>query len=148
MTFVNVKNKPFHPAFNNLVNDLFPQFSSIYRDEANSAKGFIPVNISQHENGYTLEVVAPGFNKEDFSVKLEENILTISALKPEASEESKKTVKAVRSEYRFGSFKRSFTVDEHIDTENIAAAYVNGVLTLNLGKKEEVKAAAKQITIQ
>jgi HSP20 family protein len=63
-------------------------------------------------------------------------------------EEENKTEKQIRREYKYQSFKRSFTVDENIDAENISAKYVNGVLTLNLPKKAVVKNSAKQISIQ
>jgi HSP20 family protein len=56
--------------------------------------------------------------------------------------------KEIRREYSYRSFKRSFTLDEKIDAAGIDAKYVNGVLTLNLPKKEEVKSASKDINIQ
>ena len=56
--------------------------------------------------------------------------------------------KSIRREYSYRSFKRSFTLDDKTDGTNIDAQYVNGVLTLNLPKKEVVKPAVKEITIQ
>jgi len=91
-----------------------------------------------------LEVVAPGMKKEDFEISLENNMLTISASKEETKNEQEKQI---LKEYKFQSFKRSFTLDEKINAESISAQYVNGILTLNLPKKEEVKPATKQITI-
>ncbi|HYH14072.1 MAG TPA: Hsp20/alpha crystallin family protein, partial [Flavisolibacter sp.] len=97
------------------------------------------------ENGYQLELVAPGFAKEDFKIDLNQDILTISAeIKKDAEE---KTEKHIRKEYQFHSFRRSFTIDKTIDTDAISALYVNGVLTLNLPKKAEVKPQAKQIDV-
>jgi len=92
-----------------------------------------------------LEVIAPGFEKEDFKINLEKNLLTISADKK--SENEVKTEKHLRNEYKHQSFKRSFTIDEKINTETIDAKYVNGILTLNLPKKQEVKPTPKQINI-
>jgi len=66
-------------------------------------------------------------------------------LKEEKKDENEKVI---RREFRQRSFKRSFTIDEKIDATNIDANYVNGVLTLNLPKKEEVKASATEITIK
>ncbi|MCB0741452.1 MAG: Hsp20/alpha crystallin family protein, partial [Chitinophagaceae bacterium] len=63
-------------------------------------------------------------------------------------EEKKETDKQIRKEFSYHSFKRSFTVDEKIDATKIDASYVNGVLKLNLPKKEEVKMATKQIEIK
>ena len=93
-----------------------------------------------------MEVVAPGFQKEDFKINLDNNTLTISSEKKEETEN--KDEKYIRKEYKHQSFKRSFTIDETIDAENIAAKYVNGILTLNLAKKQEVKPSIKEISIQ
>jgi HSP20 family protein len=144
MTVVRYKNRPNDDAaFNNLLSDLFPQTPSFYRSES---KEMAPVNIRETEKEYVLDVVAPGLNKEDFKINLDNNILTISVeRKEEAANENEKMV---RREFKQAAFKRSFTLDEKVNTEAISAQYVNGVLTLNLPKKEEVKPATKQITIQ
>jgi HSP20 family protein len=73
-------------------------------------------------------------------------VLTISAEKsPEVKDEQ---VKVIRREFRMQSFKRSFTIDDKIDATNIEATYINGLLTLNLPKKEAVKASATTINIK
>ena len=90
--------------------------------------------------------MAPGFEKTDFKVNIDQDILTISAEKQE--ETKNENDKQIRKEYSYRSFKRSFTLDEKIDASGIEAKYVNGVLTLNLPKKEQVKASAQEITIQ
>jgi len=98
-----------------------------------------------------LLFVAPGFEKNDFKVNVDANILTVSAEKKTEEKNDSDTAKnerQVRNEYVYRSFKRSFTIDEKIDASTIDAKYVNGVLTLNLPKKTEVKEAAKEITIQ
>lgn len=148
MTLVKFNRKPFEKSFNNLFEDFFKDFPVLYKDDINESawKGFAPVNIKETEKNYNLEVVAPGFEKSDFKVNLDQNILTISAEKK--SEENSENEKQVRKEYNYRSFKRSFTLDEHIDRNNIEANYVNGVLTLNLPKKEIVKASATEITIK
>jgi HSP20 family protein len=147
MSIVKFKHYPATSSFNNLVHDFFPQFPSLFRDEQLNNLGYsIPVNITQKEDGYKLEVVAPGFAKEDFKVNLEKNLLTIEAEKK--AEEENENDKSIRKEYKYQSFKRSFTLNEKIDTEKIEAKYENGVLTLNLSNKEDVKAPTKQITIQ
>lgn len=143
MTVVRFKNRPNGTvAFNNLLSDVFPQIPSIYKEDLRQAT---PVNIRETEKEYLLDVVAPGFNKEDFKINLENNLLTISVDKKE--EATNEGEKFVRREYRSQSFKRSFTLDEKINADSISAQYVNGVLTLNLPKKEEVKPTTKQISI-
>ena len=148
MTLVKFRNKPFEGNFNNLMDDFFAPFASIYKDDHQTGhlKQAVPVNILETEGSYLLEVVAPGWEKQDFKIALDKNLLTIEAERK--AEAESKGVKHLRKEYSFRSFKRSFTVDEKIDTENIDAKYQNGVLTLNLPKKVEVKASAKNITIQ
>ena len=79
-------------------------------------------------------------------MKKSDTALIRSAFAPSAIMQT--TDRQVRREYRFQSFKRSFTVDETIDAETISAKYVNGVLSLNLPKKASVKTSAKQISIQ
>ncbi len=105
----------------------------------------IPVNVKENEENYLLEVIAPGFEKEDFKINLEKNLLTISAEKKGENEVN--TEKHLRKEYKHQSFKRSFTIDEKINAENINAKYVNGILTLNFPKKQEVKPTTKLIDI-
>lgn len=145
MTLVKFNNKPANGF--SLLDNFFNDFPTLFRDDFSSeGKDFIPVNVKENKDAYLLDVVAPGFDKSDFKVNLDKNILTISADKK--TEEKKEDEKQVRREYSYRSFKRSFTVDEKIDAGKIEAKYVNGVLTLNLPRKEEVKASAKEIAIQ
>jgi HSP20 family protein len=148
-----VKFRPFETSFNNLVDGLFADMPVLFKNGNNQSvwKGFAPVNIKENEKNYSLDVIAPGFDKADFKVNLEKNILTISAeKKPEAKNDSdnNRNEKEIRKEYQYKSFQRSFTLDEKIDAAGIEAKYVNGVLTLNLPKKEEVKTPSKDISIQ
>ena len=103
------------------------------------------MNVKETEKSYQLEVIVPGFEKTDFKINLDQNLLTISG---EKKNEMKENEKQIRREYSYHSFKRSFTIDEKIDATNIDANYVNGVLTLNLLKKEEVKVQATEIIIK
>src|SRR5262245_20831096 len=110
MTQVKFNLQPFEKSFNNLMDDLFTEMQVIFKNDFNKSawKGFAPVNVKEYENTYELEVVAPGFSKEDFKINLENDILTISAEKK--TEEKKENGKQVRDEYSFKSFKRSFTI--------------------------------------
>lgn len=148
MTLVKFQNRPSNKSFNNFMDDFFATVPSILRDDfvTPSFRSFTPVNIRETENGYVLELVAPGFQKEDFKINLDNNTLTISVEKKEETENQNE--KFIRKEYKQQSFSRSFTIDENIDAENISAKYVNGVLTLNLAKKQEVKPQVKEISIQ
>jgi HSP20 family protein len=147
MTFTKFNRKPFEGSFNSFVDNLFTELPVFFKNEFNQTvrKDFVPVNVKETEKSYQLEVVAPGFEKTDFKINLDQNLLTISGKK---KNEVKENEKQIRREYNYHSFKRSFTIDEKIDATKIDANYVNGVLTLNLPKKEEVKASATEITIK
>jgi len=149
MTLVKLHQKPFEKTINSLFEDLFQQTPSRLANEdfgwpAHSSR--TPVNISETADAYVLDLVAPGFDKSDFAIKLEKNLLTISAEKKD--EVKAEGLKMVRQEYTFRSISRSFTVDDKIDAARISAKYENGVLLVTLPKKEEVKVNPKSITVQ
>lgn len=148
MTNVKFNSKPFEGSLSNLVDNLFSELPVLFRQDYDGSmtKGSVPVNVKETVTGYEMEFVAPGFDKTDFNVNLDKNLLTVSAEKKTAVKEEEKG-KQVRREYSYRSFKRTFTLDEKIDATNISASYINGVLVLNLPKKEEVKAPATAIKI-
>jgi len=150
MTQVKFSRRPFETTFNSLVDDLFNEMPAVFKNGNASQqwKGFAPVNIKETEKSYSIDVAAPGFDKADFKVNLDQDVLTISAEKKEEVKSENEKEKQIRREFSSRSFKRSFTLDEKINAEGIEAKYVNGVLTLNLPKKEEVKSASKDISIQ
>ena len=146
MTLVKVNN-PLSKTFDGMMKELFNEFpAAVNKAVREDVLHFPPVNIVDKKDSYQLEVAAPGFEKADFNVKLEGNILTISTEKKETVSES--TDKMIRQEFSYRSFKRSFTIDEKIDGENISAKYENGILKLVLPKKEDLKSEAKDINIQ
>ena len=148
MTQVKFQRRPFETTINNFVDELLTDMPGLFKNGNGHSKwhGFAPVNIRETDKNYSIDVVAPGYEKSDFKVNLEQDVLTISAEKKE--ETKNEGEKEIRREYTYRSFKRSFTLDEKIDVEGIEAKYVNGILTLNLPKKEEVKVTSKVISIQ
>ena len=146
MTFVKT-NIPLAKSFDGLMNELFNELPANFgKTMREDVLGFPPVNIVEKKDFYHLQVSAPGFEKTHFNVKLDGKILTVSAEKKE--EEKAENDKVIRKEFSAKSFKRTFTLDEKIDAANISAKYENGILHVGLPKKEEVKAATKDITIQ
>ncbi len=146
MTLVKVNN-PINKTFDGLMNELFNElpmnFGKSIREDV---LHFPPANIVEKADLYKIELAAPGMQKADFNVKLDGKILTISAEKK--AETTSENEKMIRKEFGYKAFKRSFTLDEKIDATNITARYENGILNLELPKKEEVKNGAKEITIQ
>jgi HSP20 family protein len=146
MTYLKLKTTPVNGNFNNLLENIFsprPYITGSDYNGLNPGKA-VPVNITESKSGYEIEIAAPGFLKEDFKINLEKNLLTISA---EVNSEAETDKKTIRNEFKKQSFQRSFTIDENVETENISAQYVNGILTLNLQKKVEVRPEVKQINI-
>lgn len=153
MTQIKFTNKPLEKSFHNLVEELIGGLPGWVQNgnQAVSTHHKVPVNISETENGYVLEVIAPGFEKSDFQITLDDHLLTIAVekhLEKPAMNGAAQPEKQIRKEYDYRNFKRSFTLDEKIDATGIEASYVNGVLLLNLPKKTEVRQAAKKIEIK
>jgi HSP20 family protein len=150
MTHLKLNPRPIDAGFNNLLNDFFGNWP-VYgmKDPNGKWNNTIPVNIRENENAYELELVAPGFEKSDFVINVDENLLTIEAKHEEqqVKQEGEKN-NWVRREFVKKSFKRSFTIDDKVETADIQAKYENGVLQLNLPKKATVKPSAKQISIR
>lgn len=133
-------------GFENLFEELLNNTANWGRD---SNLTLPSVNISESVDGFDLELVAPGLNKEDFNVTLEKGLLSISYEKKQETENKSEEEgkKVLRREFSFSNFKRSFNLNEHIDADKIEARYENGILKLHLPKKEEVKVLPKQISI-
>jgi HSP20 family protein len=92
-------------------------------------------NIIEKANGFELEIAAPGLKKEDFNIHLENSVLTISSeIEDEKREEGKVYT---RKEFYFGSFSRSFTLPKSVDSDKIKAEYNQGILKVDLPKRDE-----------
>lgn len=103
------------------------------------------INIKNTDNEYAMEVVVPGFKKEDINIDVKNDILTISA---EAEEEtSDKNKDYTRKEYNFSSFSHSFHLPDNAKDDAIEASYNNGVLTLIIPKINKQVTSSKKVEI-
>lgn len=96
------------------------------------------VNIKENAEAFTVELAAPGFEKGDFKIELNRNLLTISSEKKLESETKEGEVFTKR-EFSYQSFSRSFTLPQIADGDRIEANYTNGMLTVSIPKREEAK---------
>lgn len=96
--------------------------------------GIPPVNISETDKEFKLDLSVPGLKKEDFHIDVDRNVLTISSEKKEESNEDEKNYR--RREFSYSSFSRTFQLPEDVDENNIGAKYENGMLQINIPKKE------------
>lgn len=110
---------------------------------ANDPDMFMPaVNIKENDKSFNVELSAPGFSKEDFKVSVEDDCLTISAEKEEEKSESGE--RFTRKEFSSASFSRMFSLPQNADEDRIDAVYNNGILQLNIAKREKDKPLSKK----
>jgi HSP20 family protein len=145
MTQVKFINRPGLKQIDDFWSDFFNR-PSVWSDPSADVTSTPAANVFETAHSYQLEINAPGRNKEDFNVHLEKDLLTVSFVKKEEIKQEE-GVKSIRREFSVNNFKRSFSLDDKIDAANIQAKYENGVLKIELPKKEEVKPEPKQITI-
>ncbi|NLF43930.1 MAG: Hsp20/alpha crystallin family protein [Bacteroidales bacterium] len=129
-----------------LIDDFFGRdlIGSFFNDQTGISMP--AVNIVENADAFKIEVAAPGLEKNDFKIDLENNMLTISAEKEQNNEE--KDLKYMRREFSYSSFKRSFSLPLTVDGEKIEAVHKDGVLLITLPKREEARPKpAKQIAI-
>jgi len=102
------------------------------------------VNIKDGKENFEVEVAAPGLNKEDFKIELNNDLLTISSEKKMENEAEESECYTCR-EFSYQSFSRSFTLPNIADGEKVMAKYDNGILTVTIPKKEEAKVKASRM---
>ena len=143
MSYVKVNN---YRSLDGFMKEIFNEFpSAVGKAVREDVLHYPPVNITDQKDFYLVKLSVPGYEKSDFNIKLDNQILTVSTEKKEAV--LNEGEKSVRKEFSLRSFKRSFTIDEKIETENISARYENGILKLQLPKKEASAATTKDINI-
>lgn len=143
-------------------NRLFPTFTTLWDDflnkdlqdwnnfnftgQGNTMPG---VNVKETDKDFQVEMAVPGMKKEDFIIKVDNNLLTVSSEKQDETSEKDKEGRYIRREFSYQSFQRAFSLPEHCDKDNIDASYANGILHIVIAKKSaETKPAGRQIDIK
>ncbi|MGQ8336372.1 Hsp20/alpha crystallin family protein [Sunxiuqinia sp. A32] len=105
------------------------------------------VNVYEGNDQFEIEVAAPGLEKKDFHIDLKDNVLTISS-ETKTENEEKDGNKVVFREFNYSAFRRSFRLPDGIDGNKIKASHKNGILKVELPKRDEFKAKEpRQISI-
>lgn len=100
------------------------------------------VNVKESEKDFEIEVAAPGLSKKDFNITVENGVLTISSEKKEEKEEKDKDF--TRREFSYSAFSRAFTLPENVNEDDVRASYQDGILRLNISKKNIAVSKAKK----
>jgi HSP20 family protein len=114
------------------------------REESLATTSFAPpVDVYEDEHNVTLKIEVPGIDEKDIDVRLENNTLTVHGERKFEKEEKEENYRRVERQY--GSFTRSFTLPNTVNTEKVSAEYDKGMLKITLAKKAEAK--PKQIKV-
>ena len=140
----NNRNKLF-PSWNNDSLKSFLSSDDFFNNDFFEEDSLMPaMNVKEHDDDFEIEFAAPGFSKKDFEVTIDDNILNICGEKKTEVEEKEEDY--TRKEFSYNSFKRSLSLPKTVSADqNVKATYKNGILKLNLLKKEEVKEQLKKV---
>jgi len=128
----------FDGVFDSIFNDTFFSDRMMARVPA--------VNISESKNHYHLELAAPGLRKEDFKLSLERNVLSVSVEQSQQNRAQERNYN--KREFNYSSFVRPFMLPDAADENGIEAKYVDGVLCIDIAKREEAKMQSRRIEIK
>lgn len=128
--------------------DLFDMFDDFGRGffAPPEHRKHIRTDIRDEGDKYVMEAELPGFSKEDISIDLTDDMLTLSAAHKNESDEKDQNGRYIRRERSFGSYQRSFDLSG-IDADAVTAEYRSGVLTLNLPKKQQEPPKSRRLEI-
>lgn len=132
MTLVKFRptSTPFHTLMDSLIHDRFPIGFATQTTPA--------VNVKEDDNAFYLDLVVPGFSKEQLSLHVEQRVLTLTG-KTESTTQPAENLKINRKEFEVSAFERKFTLPESINVDGIAAGYTNGILQVYLPKLETLR---------
>ncbi len=142
MTYLVPTTNRLAREIDHMVNNFF-NFPSLRADDS---ADFMPrVNIRDTKDNVVLTFEVPGMEKKDIKVSVKDDVLTVSGQRTFKSEN--KDEGWVRTEISSGSFSRSFTLPDTVNTERVSADYKNGMLEIKLAKREERKPKEIEVNI-
>jgi len=133
-------------SLQNRMSRLFEEQSGSGREESLTTGAFVPaVDVYEDEHSIQLKLEVPGIDQKDLDIKVENHVLTVSGERKFEKEEKEENFRRV--ERRYGSFSRSFTLPNTVNTDDITADYNNGVLSVRLAKRAEAKPKQIKVTV-
>ena len=141
MTLVRFNGNPSSVfPYSNLLNEFLSDLGTV--NGGDNRRTLPSVNVAETADAFRLEVAAPGFTKEAFSIRVEDEVLTVSGEQQASGAEE---IKYNRREFGYNTFKRSFRLPKRVNVEAIEARYENGILFVHVPKREETKPRTIQI---
>ena len=126
------------PSLSSWVDDFFDnEFSSGFLANFNKGITLPAVNIKETAEAYMLEIAVPGMKKSDFTIDIDNKVLSIASSTKDTHEEH--NANYTRREFGYSSFKRTFTLPDTVEEDNVSATYEDGILKVYLPKREEAK---------
>lgn len=139
MNLVRFHQHPYRRVNQNLVNELFNNFLRNDHDEnyLNDCNRKPATNVFETDNDFRLELLLPGFKKEDVQLNFHENILTVKVELPKNGNKEENEYKYEKREFGVYNFERKFKIPKTVNSDKINAHFENGILKLTLPKREE-----------
>lgn len=121
----------FHPYFENVVNEIMnTSLSELVNSDFTTSTP--AANVKETNESFSIDLAVPGLTKKEINIKLEKDNLIVQSIR-----ESKEDITYKRKEFDYDKFKRSFKLPDTIDRTKISASFKNGILSINLAKREE-----------
>ncbi|RSK40417.1 Hsp20/alpha crystallin family protein [Mangrovimonas spongiae] len=146
MSLIKFNNRrPLLPSWTNDGLKSFLSSDDFFNNDFFEEDSLMPaMNVKEHDSDFEIEFAAPGFTKKDFEVTIDEGVLNVCGEKQHEKEEQDEAY--TRKEFSYNSFKRSLSLPNSVNTDqDIKAIYKDGILKLNLQKKEEAKTPPKKV---
>lgn len=142
MSLVKLDGKRF--PWNERLIDFFSRDAFVDDDFFNLEKTHPSMNVKEHKDDFEIEFAAPGFEKKDFKITMKDDVLEVSAQKRKEKTEEEENF--TRREFNYNAFTRTVQLPNNVDrSKDVKAVYKNGILKLNLLKKEETKKNPKKV---
>ncbi|WOC39924.1 Hsp20/alpha crystallin family protein [Polaribacter sp. HL-MS24] len=126
------------PTLSNWLDDIFNRdLPSVFTSNFNTGITLPKVNIKETADAFIVEMAVPGLKKSDFHIDIDNQVLSISTKSKVENEQKEENY--TRREFGYASFKRTFTLPESVNDDKINANYNDGILSIELPKKEEAK---------
>lgn len=140
MTIIRWRNRPmYNSMLENLIENNF--------NNKNNSEQAAATNIIENNDAFSIELAAPGRSKEDFELKIDNKVLSVTFQGKDKNEDENQQPTYLLREFSTDSFTRSFSLPKKADTENIKASYTNGVLNITIPKVQPEEALSRSIEI-